>query len=272
MIDPATQAPGPVVEVRAKRTVLACGATQTPLFLFANGLCNSSKQVGENFTLHPNGKCVAIYDEDITGWKGVHQAHQVHEFLAEGIDMAVAFVPPELLALSFPAVGDELWELISNINRLVTCGVLVEDTVCGRIRPGLGGVPRMSYRWDAHGLHLLFRGLALLCEVMFASGAKRIILPIHGAPVLRSADDIPKIHERPVKPSAVETLSVHPMGTCRMGRDPRRSVVDSWGETHDVSGLYISDASVLPTPIGVNPMETIAGLATRFAFRMLEGL
>jgi len=217
-------------------------------------------------------KCVSIYDEDVYGWKGVHQAHQVHEFLSEGFDMAVAFLPPELLALSFHLLGDELFELMSQINRLVVSGVLVEDTVAGRVTRGWGGMAAMSYQCTAHDVERMLHGVGLLCEILFASGAKKIILPIHGAPTLRSPDDIPKLYERPVDVRDIEVLSVHPMGTCRMGRDPRRSVVSSTGETHDVPGLYIADASVFPTSIGVNPMETVMAFATRTAFRLLDGL
>lgn len=273
LVDPTSgRASGPRVEVRAKRVVLACGATQTPLLLLANGLANSSGQVGRNFTVHPNMKAVSIYDEDVYGWRGVHQAHQVHEFLEQGIDMAVAFIPPELLALSFHLLGDELWEVVSQINRLVVSGILVEDTVAGRVRRGLGGRAVLSYQCSAYDMERMLHGLALLCEIMFASGAKKIVLPIHGAPALASPDDIPKIHARPIDPRDCEVLTVHPMGTCRMGADPKRSVVSPSGETHDVRGLYIADASVFPTPIGVNPMETVMGLATRTAHRLLEGL
>src|SRR5205814_1756249 len=127
--------------------------------LLENRLANSSGEVGRNFTLHPNAKLIAIYEDDVQGWKGVHQAHQVHEFLAEGLDMAVAFMPPELLALSFHALGDELFEVMADLNRMVCCGVLVEDTTSGRVAPGLGGLARLSYQMTPHDLSQLFRGL-----------------------------------------------------------------------------------------------------------------
>lgn len=270
--DPATRRRGPRVRVRARRVVLACGAIETPLLLLRNRLANSSGEVGRNLALHPNAKCVAIYDEDVYGWKGVHQAHQVHEFLDEGLDMAVAFLPPELLALASDRIGDALWELISQINRIVMSGILVEDTTTGRVRPGPGGMAAMSYQVSGHEIEQILRGVGLLSEILFASGARRIVLPIHGAPEIRSPGEIRKIYERPLDPLDLELFSVHPMGTCRMGADPRRSVVSSFGEAHDVPGLYIADASVFPTPIGVNPMETIVALATRTAWRILDGM
>jgi choline dehydrogenase-like flavoprotein len=39
---------------------------------------------------------------------------------------------------------------------------------------------------------------------------------------------------------------------------------------HDTAGLMVADASVFPTPIGVNPMETIMALATRSAGHIID--
>ena len=66
------------------------------------------------------------------------------------------------------------------------------------------------------------------------------------------------------------TYSAHPMSTCRMGTDPRTSVVDTNGATHGLSGLYIADASVFPSSIGVNPQLTTMSVGTVIARRMLE--
>ena len=63
---------------------------------------------------------------------------------------------------------------------------------------------------------------------------------------------------------------MHAMGTCKMGVDRRASVVDPWGETWDVPGLFVADASVFPGPIGVNPMVSIMALATRTGRRILD--
>ena len=64
--------------------------------------------------------------------------------------------------------------------------------------------------------------------------------------------------------------TVHPLGGCVMGDDAEHGVVDDRGEvfsgplgrgTH--RGLYVSDGSVVPRSIGVNPLLTISGLAER---------
>jgi choline dehydrogenase-like flavoprotein len=46
-----------------------------------------------------------------------------------------------------------------------------------------------------------------------------------------------------------------------MGRDPARSVCDGRGRVHGYEGLYIADASAIPTNLGVNPQHTIMALA-----------
>jgi len=75
-------------EVKAKIVVLAAGALQTPVLLLNNRLANSSKQVGKNFLCHPNAKAIGIFDEPVYYWRGVHQGHQIHEFIDEGILVA----------------------------------------------------------------------------------------------------------------------------------------------------------------------------------------
>jgi choline dehydrogenase-like flavoprotein len=50
-----------------------------------------------------------------------------------------------------------------------------------------------------------------------------------------------------------------------MGRDPSDSVVDSSGNVHHVAGLYVADASALPSAGAVNTGLTIAALALRTA-------
>jgi choline dehydrogenase-like flavoprotein len=60
------------------------------------------------------------------------------------------------------------------------------------------------------------------------------------------------------------------MGTAQMGRDRTRAVTDNFGFMHDTDRLLISDASLFPTPIRVNPMETIMALATRAAGHVID--
>jgi choline dehydrogenase-like flavoprotein len=60
-------------------------------------------------------------------------------------------------------------------------------------------------------------------------------------------------------------LDNHESGTCRMGDNPYHSVTNRYGETHDVSNLFVADSSVLPFIGATNPTLTIVALAVRTA-------
>jgi choline dehydrogenase-like flavoprotein len=57
----------------------------------------------------------------------------------------------------------------------------------------------------------------------------------------------------------------HVCGTCRFGDDPATSVLDRNNRAHDVSNLYVVDASFFPSSGGINPTLTIAANALRVA-------
>lgn len=57
----------------------------------------------------------------------------------------------------------------------------------------------------------------------------------------------------------------HVCGTCRFGDDPETSVLDKNNRAHDLSNLYVADASFFPSSGGTNPSLTIAANALRVA-------
>jgi choline dehydrogenase-like flavoprotein len=64
----------------------------------------------------------------------------------------------------------------------------------------------------------------------------------------------------------------HLMGTARMGRDPRTSVVNEWGRAHDVKNLFVIDGSLFVTGAAVNPTSTIQALALHVAANVKKNL
>ncbi len=64
----------------------------------------------------------------------------------------------------------------------------------------------------------------------------------------------------------------HEVGTARMGANPENSVVDSYGQVHGIGGLYVADASVLPSAGAVNTGLTLAALALRTADYLAHGI
>jgi choline dehydrogenase-like flavoprotein len=110
----------------------------------------------------------------------------------------------------------------------------------------------------------------LLAEMLFAAGAKRIILPFHHVQELASADDARRVFNKPIPPHGWEVVTVHMMGTARMGSDRLGAVTDAFGFVHDADRLMVADASLFPSPCRVNPMETIMALSTRAAGHLID--
>ena len=74
--------------------------------------------------------------------------------------------------------------------------------------------------------------------------------------------DLAQIEAAPMGPNRVSVFTAHQMGGCRMGADPSRSVVDPQLRHHAMDNLFVVDGSVFPTSLGVNPMESIYGIAS----------
>jgi choline dehydrogenase-like flavoprotein len=62
----------------------------------------------------------------------------------------------------------------------------------------------------------------------------------------------------------------HQAGTCRMGNDPKTSVVNKDCQLHEVDNVYVIDASVHVTNGGFNPALTILANAYRASANMLK--
>ncbi|MBA3463846.1 MAG: GMC family oxidoreductase [Deltaproteobacteria bacterium] len=258
------------IAVRAKLVVAACGAIHTPALLARTGLSSRSGALGGNLSMHPNVKVVALFDEDVTSWKGVHQAFQVREFVKEGIGtFAAVNIPPSLVAMSLPHRGAQLGGLMDRYNQMVVAGMLIEDHSTGRVRT-INGRPQAFYQIDDRDIATMKKGLERLSDLLFTAGAKQIILPLHHATSVYSADEARRVLAQPIPAAAWEVVTVHMMGTAKMGRDRTSSVTDNFGFMHDVDRLLISDASLFPTPIRTNPMETIMALATRAAGHVID--
>ncbi|MEA2495859.1 MAG: hypothetical protein QOJ29_3770, partial [Thermoleophilaceae bacterium] len=93
--------------------------------------------------------------------------------------------------------------------------------------------------------------------------------PIEGVGILREGDvDTLRRHE--LRRQELTLAAFHPLGTARADARPAHGVVDPALKLYGVDGLYVSDASVLPSSLGVNPQMTIMALATRLAYQLLD--
>jgi choline dehydrogenase-like flavoprotein len=254
--------------VHAPMTILAAGARHTPGILKRSRL--RARAIGRHLTVHPNAKVVGIFDQIINPWRGTHQAHQIHDFLDQGILIGYAVPPPGILAGALPGIGEENAAIMSLYNHMFPVGCLIEDTSTGTVVLGPDRQPQMLYSLSRRDTETTHEGVAKICELLFAAGAKRCLLPFADLGEIRAPDDVVTIRRRPPDPRGIELMTVHIMGSARMAHVPERGATDAFGRVFDVPGLYVADASLLPSPVGVNPQETIAALVARNTRRWLE--
>ena len=251
--------------VEAEATILSCGAIQTPLMLLRNKIGKRCGHVGKHFTIHPNIKMAAHFEEPVDNLRGTHQAWQCVEFKDEGILLAPGAIPLGFMSAVFPGFGRQLAERMRSARHIATGGVLVDDQAEGRIRGLPFGVPYVRYDVTDADQNKFIRAAALMSELYFAAGATEVYTPFHHLPVIHSPDDIQKLYAQSPRVEDTEYFTAHLMGTCRMHGHPKGGVVDPQGQAWDMPGLYVADAATLPGTIGVNPQVTIMALAHRIA-------
>jgi choline dehydrogenase-like flavoprotein len=264
-----TAANGRTIRVRGKAVVFAGGALPTPLFLLKNGLCNSSGQVGRNLTLHPSGGLSALFDDEIRGMHHIPQGYGCDEHVKDGILLTAAQPDFNFAAIMFSFSGRRLMEVLNEIEHVASFGILIADEARGRVVFDVDGSATVAYRLTQGDADRYHRGLVAMGEICWAAGAKKVWPAIFGMHTVEKSG-WKKFAKSKLAPSDLMLTSYHPLGTCRMGRDPKTSVVDLSHETHDLPGLFVVDGSAVRGPLGVNPQLTIMAVATRAAAKIAE--
>jgi choline dehydrogenase-like flavoprotein len=264
------------LEVTARVVVLAAGAVGSPDLLRRSGL--GGEAVGRHLHLHPSVICSGVFEDELHAYRGIPQSYYVDEFIDLERDPHTGYVLmpiagfPGLTAANLPGFGRDHSRLMRTFSRMGGLLVLLHDRSEGRVSPGPSlARPELSYHLDPEDRRQLAEGLVHCAEVLFAAGAKQVIVPYFEDPMLLGpGDDLAAIERRGVEQGRIPIASTHPQSTCRMGVDPASSVVDDWGRCHDVEGLYVADMSVFPTSLGAPPQITTAALADRTAHHILE--
>jgi choline dehydrogenase-like flavoprotein len=264
------------IEVNAPVVVLSAGAVGSPDLLQRSGL--GGPAVGAHLHLHPSVICSGVFEEELHAYRGIPQSYYVDEFIDLERDPHAGYVLmpiagfPGLTAANLPGFGRDHSRLMRSYARMGGLLVLLHDRSEGRVTPGSSlARPELAYQLDPADRRQLAEGLAHCAEVLFAAGAKQVIVPYFEDPLLlERGDDLSVIDKRGVEQGRIPVASTHPQSTCRMGDDPSSSVVDAWGRCHDVEGLYVADMSVFPTSLGAPPQITTAALADRTAHHILQ--
>lgn len=256
---------------RARHGVLlAAGAVHTPVLMQNSGVKRGTRLLGRRFMGHPGTSILVEYDEKIGMFNGATQGHESTHFWHDGMKFEVVGVPPAIAASRLPGYGKTNFEYIDRLPYMAHWGLQIRAQAQGRVRPGLlGGRPRIDYSFTNEDVQTMKRALKRLGEIAFASGAKRIMPGVYGLlDTLTSMDDFKRLDMLPDDPRLFHGICAHLFGTTSMSNDRRSGVVNHDGESFALPGLYVTDASVLPTNMGVNPQHTICA----FSWLIAEGL
>lgn len=257
------------VVVKPKVLALSGGAINTPALLLRSGL-DAGGKVGRRTFIHPVVGMAGLHDTPINGFWGAPQSAASHQFIDRGADkmgffMEAAPVHPMLIALGtggFGAPHAAFMEQLPNATALLALCVdgLVPGDDGGTVSLRGDGRIRVDYPVGPaleEGFKAAHKALA---ELTLASGARQAI-SMHADPIpMGSPADLGLLDSARYGAHEHGIFTAHQMGGCGMGAD---GVVDSRHRFRGVDNLFVVDGSVLPTALGVNPSQTIYGLAHR---------
>ncbi len=252
--------------------VIVCGyAVETPRLLlnsagtgFPDGLANSSGLIGKNLMVHLGDNVAGRFGEVIDNWVtppvGITNQDRyrtdpdkpyVRGFTLEAYNLFPISFFTTLVEENPDVWGERLMEIVESYDRYTLLGTVGEvlpnerNTVTLADEKDRYGVPvaRVTYSMDENSRRLSKDSMDLCEQILEAAGADHTFrMP----------------------------GTIHLLGTCRMGADPDKSVVDPWCRSHDIPNLFICDGSVFVTGGAVNPSLTIQALAARTAEHILR--
>jgi choline dehydrogenase-like flavoprotein len=229
--------------VRARTVVLAAGALGTPRILLNSP--GFARPVGRTLGLHPARLVYGRFDEPqdchrvypITG----HCLDRRTEFVIEGptVQDPVSFAESLVDTRGRPLWGHRLAESARAYRHWAGLLVMAGDENTGVIDLDPRGDAVVTKRFSAAERARLDAAREFAVEALRAAGAREVLW------------------------TGLSTS--HMQGSVPMGSDPRRSAVDANGRSHDVAGLYVGDASLIPASLSANPSLTIMAFAARIA-------
>jgi choline dehydrogenase-like flavoprotein len=246
---------GAIHEVYADVIVVAAGALGTPGLLLRSGVREaaadsaSSRLIGRNLGFHVARLVQGLFDE-------LQDAHAVYPitshcmkfqrdadggFIVEAatIQDPIGFATALSDEQGVPLWGDELVETMRRYRYFTGLLTMVNDENTGTAWVDETGRDRYSIDFNQREQQRIDASLSFAKDVLHRSGASRVF--------------------------QTGVLSTHVQGSCRMGADPQRSVVNSHAESHDIKRLFVGDSSVVPRTLSVNPSLTIMALASRLS-------
>ena len=257
---------------KARLVCLACNSIEGPRLLlnsasakFPDGLANSSGLVGKHHMIHVNAQVFATFDKPVNFHRGRVGAGTIEDEIrfdpSRGFAGGYYFLAtggvglPGLADWMAPKQwGRDVASLFEGYAHMACMYILGEDMPLEQNRITLHPTEK-----DRHGLPIPL--------VNMDESRNEIAMKSHAykqGTALVEALNPNSVVEAPMGPAS------HNMGTNRMADDPRDGVVNRWGQSHDISNLFVSDGSQFTTSGAANPTLTIVALAIRQAEYIVE--
>lgn len=258
---------GREVRQRAKAVVLCANGAETPRLLLMSNLANSSGLVGKYLMLDTGLPVLGLFEHPVNDYKSIVVTRVLHDFYRSdpkrgfygggGLDSRMDLYPASFALDGMPKDGPQWgldWKRGVGEYFTHTSGTLSHGSCLAMAENSISLDPNLKDAWGLPAIRVTFRNHPDdLKALQFLVNRQTEILQAAGAK---------KVWTWPVEDL---TYSRHLMGTCRMGNDPKTSVVDRWNRSHDVKNLFIVDGSSLVTCGRQQPTETIQALAYRAA-------
>jgi choline dehydrogenase-like flavoprotein len=248
----------------AKQIIVAAGAIGSSALLLKSGI---KKNVGTRVSFNAGSMMVAEFDEPLDGYDADQMTWCIH---GDGYIIEPTHNPLMSAALTTPGWLEQHGDLMRRQRHLAYAGSLVGTGATGRVvLSPFWGHEETRFAASESDLRTVKRGLKVIAEVFFAAGAKRVILPTHRFRTITSPAEIPTIDEHVVSTRRISFGSAHPQGGNPMSSDRRVGVVDRDFAVHGMDNLFVCDASIFPSSVRVNPIDTVMAIADYAAPRIL---
>jgi len=260
---------GSQLTVRAKYFVLSGGAINSPAVLMRSGL--GGGMVGRRTFLHPVVATASRWKDPIEPFYGAPQSVASHHFAERGDKVGyfleAAPLHPMLAGLGTTGFGPRHHEIVSHLPNIAVHVSLSIDGFHpsesgGTVELRPSGAPLLDYPIPPRIWESFREALKTLARIDLAAGCEATWTAHEPAVEIRSEKDLAKLDAAPYEPNRILVFSAHIMGGCSVGGDPAKSVVRGGDlRHHSIANLHVVDGSVFPTSLGVNPQETIYGIA-----------
>ncbi len=262
-IDPVTRAALGWVQVKAKRVCLSASATGTAALLRRSKVPDPGGETGRTLRIHPAVVAAGEFDEEVRAWEGIPQTYECTEFLQLDEEnghrawVVPAFAHPIGTATMVPGHGAVHRALMERYGHLAVFTAMIHDRTQGEVDPDGDLGLKLRYWPDDSDRAELSLGLWACAKLLFAAGAKRVLVPSRVPKALLPGDDLEWLKTMEIEKGELDVVAVHPMSSVPMGDDPKRAAVGSDGKHHHLENLWIADGSLFPTSIGIPPQLSI---------------